>query len=160
MLRNSSLTLILMLVFAASGHAVVLEKIAAVVNERIITVSDLEDEMAISRHLGETLDKPQVIDVMIERELVAKEAGRLGIAISVDEITMSVLHFEETFPSKDEFDRFLKRYELNLKDLTSRFSMSIVVDKVRQQKDAISAGRYEKWLDEARKKSDVKIVNK
>lgn len=159
MFRKSFMTVAMAFLLAATGHAGVLERILAVVNDRVITLTDVDEEAAVLQQLGKTVNGKQVLDILIERDVVVKEAGRLGITVSMDEITRSVLSFEETFPSKGEFDLFLKRYEMNLNDLSNRFYSAIAVERVRQQKDTISEGRYEKWLEEALKKADIRIVN-
>lgn len=158
MSKRFLLMLVLGVSFTASAHAVVVEKIAAVVNDRVITMTDLEEEAAVRKQSGESADMPAVLDFIIERELVSAEAGRLGLTVTINEVTNAVLLFEETFPSRNEFDRFLELYELDIQDLSRRFATSIAVDKVRQQKEAVSTGRYEKWLIDARKKADIKIM--
>lgn len=158
MIKYALQTILFVLVLIASGHAETIEKIVAVVNDKVITMSDLEEEVAIRRQLGEGAEKGAVLNSVIDAEIVSIEAGRLGIAVTMDEVTTAVLHFEETFSSKEEFNRFLDIYELNIQDLSRRFAISISVNKVREQKEAISLGRYEKWLTEARKKADIRIM--
>jgi hypothetical protein len=158
MLKYTLLTLILVAAFTPPGHTEVIERIEAVVNEKAITKSDLDEEMAIRRQLGEGVERKRVLDSIIEWELVSKEAGRLGITVSVEEVTGEMLRFEGTFPSKDEFKSFLDSYELNVKDLSRRFAASIAVEKVRRQKEGISPGRYEKWLSDIMRRSDIRII--
>src|SRR3989304_1159798 len=159
MLKYVLQTILVIIVLITSAHAEVIEKIAAVVNDKVITMTDLEEETAVRKQSGEKIDEAAVLDFIIERELVSAEAGRLGLAVTINEVTDAVLLFEETFPSRNEFDRFLELYELDVQGLSRRFASSIAVDKVRQQKEAVSAGRYEKWLTEARKKANIKILN-
>jgi len=159
MLKYVLQTILVIIVLITSAHAEVIEKIAAVVNDKVITMTDLEEETAVRKQSGENIDEAAVLDFIIERELVSAEAGRLGLAVTINEVTDAVLLFEETFPSRNEFDRFLELYELDVQGLSRRFASSIAVDKVRQQKEAVSAGRYEKWLTEARKKANIKILN-
>lgn len=151
-------TILVIIVLITAAHAEVIEKIAAVVNDKVITMTDLEEEAAVRKQSGESADMAAVLDFIIERELVSAEAGRLGLTVTINEVTNAVLLFEETFPSRNEFDRFLELYELDIQDLSRRFASSIAVDKVRQQKEAVSTGRYEKWLIDARKKADIKIM--
>ncbi|MDO8446407.1 MAG: SurA N-terminal domain-containing protein [Deltaproteobacteria bacterium] len=158
MLKYALQILFFISVLTASSHAEVVERIAAVVNNDVITMTDLEEEAAVRKQSGDSADMPAVLDFIIERELVSAEAGRLGLTVTINEVTNAVLLFEETFPSRNEFDRFLELYELDIQDLSRRFASSIAVDKVRQQKEAVSTGRYEKWLMEARKKADIKIM--
>lgn len=158
MSKYSILTFILAIALSASGRAEIVERIAAVVNDKVITMSDMEEETAIRRQMGTVADKAAVLDSMIERYIVSVEANRLGITVTMDEVGREIVSFENTFPSGEEFKRFLETYEMSIQDLSKRFASSIAVLKVRQQKDAVTAGRYEKWLDEAKKKAEIRIL--
>jgi hypothetical protein len=122
-------------------------------------MSDLKEEMALRSQFGVSADKAEVLNYLVEREIVSAEAGRLGLTITMDDVTKEIVRFEETFSSRSEFNRFLETYELSIRDLSRRFASSIAVDKVRQQKEGTSAGKYDKWLSEEKKKADIKIVN-
>lgn len=156
--RNILLMIFFLSALTAVTYAEVIEGIAAVVNDRVLTLTDLEEEFAIRKQLGDSVDKAAVIDSLIEREVVSDEAGRLGLTAAMDEVSREIIRFEGTFPSKEEFNRFLSAYELDLQELSRRFASYIATSKVRQQKEAISPGRYEKWLEEAKKKGDIRIV--
>lgn len=157
---NRSLIFLILFGFALAAvtYAEVVEKIVAVVNDKVITLSDLEEETAIERQLGNTADKAGILDHIIEREIVSAEAGRVGLTVTIDEVSREIIRFEGTFPSREDFDRFLSTYEMGLQELSRRFASYIAVSKVRQQKEAISPDRYEKWLAEAKKKGDIKIM--
>ena len=159
MAKNTLLTLFFVFLIAATANAEVVEKIVAVVSDKVITLSDLEEEAAIERQLGNTADKAKILDHMIEKEIVSAEAGRLGLTVVMDEVSREIVRFEGTFPSREAFNRFLSAYELDLQELSRRFASYIAVSKVRQQKEAISPDRYEKWLAEMKKKVDIRIVN-
>lgn len=158
---NKNILFPIFLAFAITAvvYAEVVEKTVAIVNDKVITLSDLEEESAIERQLGNTADKTGILDSMIEKEIVSAEAGRIGLTVAMDEVSREIIRFEGTFPSKEDFDRFLSAYELDLQELSRRFASYIAVSKVRQQKEAISPDRYEKWLAEAKKKADIRIVS-
>lgn len=158
MLKRTLFILIIAVSFPVAVYAEVVERIVAVVNDKVITMSDLKEEMAIRRQFGGSADRAEVLDYMIEREIASAEAGRLGLTITMDDVTKEIVRFEETFPSRSEFNSFLESYELSIHDLSRRFVSSIAVDRVRQQKEGTSAGRYDKWLSEAKKKADIRIV--
>ena len=98
MLKYVLQTILVIIVLITSAHAEVIEKIAAVVNDKVITMTDLEEETAVRKQSGENIDEAAVLDFIIERELVSAEAGRLGLAVTINEVTDAVLLFEETFP--------------------------------------------------------------
>ncbi|MBF8250702.1 MAG: Chaperone SurA [Deltaproteobacteria bacterium] len=158
MFRHTLLILIIAASLSVAVDAEVVERIVAVVNDKVITMSDLKEEMAIRRQFGVSADKAEALSYLIEREIVSAEAGRLGLTITMDDVTKEIVRFEETFLSRSEFALFLETYELDLKDLSRKFASSIVVDKVREQKEGTSAGRYDKWLSEAKKKADIRIL--
>ena len=157
--RNLLFSILFVSALTAVTYAEVIERVVAVVNDRVITLSDLEEEVAIERQLGNTADKAGILDHMIEKEIVSAEAGRVGLTVSMDEVSREIVRFEGTFPSREGFDRFLNAYELDLKELSRRFASYLAVSKIRQQKEAISPDRYEKWLVDAKKKADIRIVN-
>lgn len=159
MLKRTLLILVLASFISAAVNAEVVERVLAVVNDRAITMTDLDEETAILTQLGVSVDRSELLDALITRLIVNAEAGRLGLTITMDEVTREIVRFEETFPSRSEFNIFLKNHELNVKDLSRRFASSIAVERVREQKSGVSEGRYEKWLAEARKKADIKIFN-
>ena len=159
MLKHILLILIIALYLPVAVDAEVVERIVAVVNDKVITMSDLKEEMAIRGQFGVSADRTEALNYLIEREIVSAEAGRLGLTITMDDVTKEIVRFEETFPSKSEFNLFLESYELSIQDLSRRFASSIAADKVREQKEGTSAGRYDKWLSEAKKKGDIKILN-
>lgn len=159
MLIRTLLILILAASLSVAVDAEVVERIVAVVNDNVITMGDLKEEMAIRRQFGVTADKAEVLNYLIEREIVSDEAGRLGLTITMDDVTKEIVRFEETFPSRSEFNHFLESYELDLKDLSRKLASSIAVDIVKEQKEGTSAGRYDKWLSEAKKKADIRILN-
>src|SRR4030067_2157174 len=158
MLIRTLLILILAASLSVVVDAEVVERIVDVVNDNVITMSDLKEEMAIRRQFGVTADKAEVLNYLIEREIVSDELGRLGLPITMDDGTKGIVRFEETFPSRSEFNLFLEGYELDLNYLPRKFASSIAVYKVREQKEGASAGRYDKWLSEAEKKGDLKIM--
>ncbi|MEK6725348.1 MAG: SurA N-terminal domain-containing protein [Deltaproteobacteria bacterium] len=159
MLIRALLICILAASFPLAVDAEVVERIVAVVNDKVITMSDLKEETAIRSQFGVSADKAEVLNYLIEREIVSAEAGRLGLTITMDDVTKEIVRFEESFPSRSEFNRFLETYELSIQDLSRSFASSVAAYKVREQKEGTSAGRYDKWLSEAKKKADIRIVN-
>lgn len=146
-------------VLIVSVNAAVVEKIVAVVNNNVITLSDLEEETYIERQLGNTSDKAKILDYMIEEKIVSAEASRLGLVVAMDEVTARIVYFQGTFPSREEFGRFLDTYEISLQELSRKFASRIAVNMVRQQKEGISPGRYEKWFSDTKKKADIKMMD-
>lgn len=97
MLKRTLFILIIAVSFPVAVYAEVVERIVAVVNDKVITMSDLKEEMAIRRQFGGSADRAEVLDYMIEREIASAEAGRLGLTITMDDVTKEIVRFEEHF---------------------------------------------------------------
>lgn len=87
------------LLLAAGAHAEVVDRIVAVVNESIITASELDAATAVIAKgfrpgVNETIDKgalkQDVLDSLIEKKLVRQAADRAGIGVSDVEIENAI----------------------------------------------------------------------
>lgn len=94
MLIRALLICILAASFPLAVDAEVVERIVAVVNDKVITMSDLKEETAIRSQFGVSADKAEVLNYLIEREIVSAEAGRLGLTITMDDVTKEIVRFE------------------------------------------------------------------
>ncbi|MDR3441192.1 peptidylprolyl isomerase [Telmatospirillum sp.] len=107
MLRTSFLQVlrgfaVLLLFSSASLHAQETQRVAAVVNNDIISLHDLEQRMRlalVSSNLPDTLESrsrigPQVLRSLIDERLKTQEAERLKINIAASEIASSLANIE------------------------------------------------------------------
>ena len=106
MTRPISLLLVLALVALAPAHAaelskrgVMLDRVAAIVNENVIPQSELDDQIAIiSQRLAEQRTamppqdvlRKQVLDRLIVQEVQLQRAGRLGLKISDEQLNAAL----------------------------------------------------------------------
>jgi len=89
-----SITLLAMLLaFSLQGTAsgsVVVDRVVAIVNDEIITMSDLEREIATNKKTDGKQDERVVLEDMIDRKLQMASAKRVGMDVTDKELTEAV----------------------------------------------------------------------
>jgi peptidyl-prolyl cis-trans isomerase SurA len=97
MLKNavlSSITILaILLSFTLQGTAsgsVVVDRVVAIVNDEIITMSDLEREIANNKKTDGKQDERVVLEDMIDRKLQMASAKRVGMDVTDKELTEAV----------------------------------------------------------------------
>jgi peptidyl-prolyl cis-trans isomerase SurA len=98
MLRRAALTAVLAATVAARAYAQHVDGIAAVVNEEAILESDVEEQLYLllmraqqqpDSSVVDTLRR-QVLEQLIDDKLIVKEAQRLGLTVSDNEVNRAV----------------------------------------------------------------------
>ena len=125
----------LVLLFASKGAsaAEVADKIVAVVNDDLITLSEL-NEMAAK--VNSNPDAPQedqkaVLDQMIELKLLEQEANRLGISASEREIDAAIDSVKRQYNLTDEqMTEALKKQNLTPEAFREQWRVQILGNKV------------------------------
>jgi peptidyl-prolyl cis-trans isomerase SurA len=97
MFKNTVLTSItlfaILFVFSLQGTAsgsVVVDRVVAVVNDDIITMSDLQREMATNKKTEGTQDERVVLENMIDRKLQMAAAKRVGMDVTDKELSDAI----------------------------------------------------------------------
>lgn len=125
----------LILLFTPALLAQTIDRIIAVVNNEIITQSDVNRVVAAIEvdpgKLKEKLNeiKENIINQMIEEKLILCEAKRVGIKIDEFIIDEHIEEVKEKFPSEEEFEKALAAQELTLKNLRDRFCDQEIMKK-------------------------------
>lgn len=88
--------------------------------ERRLFAGSIVDELTL---------KNIVIDSLIEERLILSEAGRRNIKVTPEEIESRYKSFKSSFPSEDEFRKYMKRLDLNEKTLKKRLEEKLKIDK-------------------------------
>ena len=127
------------LFLAGPGHAEIVDRIVAVVNDEIITMSEL-DQMAKmiqaqagtnpkSRE-GQAL-KREMLEALIDRKLAKAEAKRRGIIISDKELDMAMEDFKKKngLPDDAALNQALGKAGLTLKELQQQ-----IADQIQQER--------------------------
>lgn len=109
--------------------AITVESIAATIESRIITTGDVVAESKIIKvHSSAGVTLPiegsfsrELLDQMINRELVYREAVRANFESDGDSFIDDMLQFEKKFSKPEEFPLFLKEEGLLLGDIVEWF---------------------------------------
>ncbi|MBI4550526.1 MAG: peptidylprolyl isomerase [Candidatus Omnitrophica bacterium] len=125
-------------------RAEMLDKVAAIVNDEVITQSEL-DQLLLTVYqqyrqafAGEELVRKMnearmtLLQQMIEDKLVYQESQRLKVTVSEEEIKERLEEFKGRFPNEDEFEKILARQGLTLTKLRERYREQIAIRKLQQ----------------------------
>lgn len=128
---------------AAEGGREILDKVVAVVNDEIITQSELDQllgpvyEQFRKAYSGSDFSRKMeearygLLMQLIEDRLVYQEAKRLGIEVTEEEINERLESFKEKF-KKDDFERLLREQGLSVSKLKDRYKEQISIRKLHQ----------------------------
>lgn len=116
-----------------SNSAELVDKIVAVVNDDVITLSDL-NEMAAK--INSSPDAPQedqkaILDQMVELKLLEQEAKKLGISVTEKEVDTALEGVKNQFNLTDEqMDEVLKKRNLTPQAFRDQWRIQILGNKV------------------------------
>jgi hypothetical protein len=154
------LSIILLLSFFCTiSFAEVLDKVVAYIDDEAITLSELEEEYASSIEVKPTLSKLQVLDTIINRRLLIREAKKLRFE-APDETTLLDEYVDIKVKAlikirDSEMEEF---YNNNRKEFEG-VEFEGVKDRIElylQEKEVNR--RLKEHISELQKKSDIKIM--
>lgn len=129
----------LLICVAVGAQAQEENRIAAVVNNQIVTLDDLSARVALvlaSSNLPDTAQnrqrlEPRILHQMIDEKLELQEADRLGITVSKSEVDKAVAGIEQrnNMP-KDGVAAYLRRLGIPMSALTDQLRAEITWSKV------------------------------
>ncbi len=133
----------LFFIFSPISSAQTIDKIVAIVNDEVITQSDVNRVLATieaeyrtvcsraPQELAQKLKqaKENIVKQMVEERLILSVAKRYEIEIGEDRIEARIEQIKEGFPNEEEFERALDIQGLTLKDLGARFSDQEIMKK-------------------------------
>lgn len=98
-----TLTMLIVSLPAISYSLTTADKVVAVVNEEIITLSELEEEaIDTNEELEEKLEMRTVLDKMIDKEILDQEAAKRGITVSDEELEATINELKARFNITEE----------------------------------------------------------
>ena len=143
--KNISLQILaigLFFVFCVISSAQTIDKIVAIVNDEVITQSDVDRVLAtIEAECKSVYSNPQelaqklkqakenIINQMTEEKLILSEAKRYDIKIEEEKVEGRIEQIKESFPNDEEFEQVLDIQGLTLKDLRDRFRDQEIMKK-------------------------------
>lgn len=142
----SSIVISAILLSAAAVRAELLDKIAIVVNNEIITDSEIQHAMAPiyaqyrTMYKGPDLVKKleearqRIVQQMIEDKLILSEAKKLNIEVEDKEIDARLDETIRHIGSKESFQRALAEQGIALKDVRARYREQLMTRKLIDQK--------------------------
>jgi peptidyl-prolyl cis-trans isomerase SurA len=161
-----ALVAVFVLVFAAvSRGAILLDRVVAVVNQEVITWSDLYKDMEsdASPQLREMKpaerlevfkkNESSFLDTLINFKLQVQEAKKLGFTVSDDEVREAVDGIKKKYAMTDSvFKESLKKEGFTFEEYTKRLRDQILVGKVVNQqirsKILITDAEVKRYLEE------------
>jgi peptidyl-prolyl cis-trans isomerase SurA len=135
------------------------EGIAAVVNQDVISMTDLGDRMRLILVSSGLPNAPevrekvgrQVIDSLIEEQLMMQEAGKQGVEVSESEIDQgfAALAAQNKIPS-EEFKKMVQGSGVNLntmrRQIKAQMGWTKVIQKVMRPKITVTDGDIDEYL--------------
>lgn len=137
--------LLTLAIFCTKPHlyaAEVVDKIAAVVNDDVITQSELEESMLPfiadyrlrygEEKLKDKVDeaKQDALNRLIEEKLILQEAKKTDITVSEQEIDEMLQHVKSRFESEEEFRYALEESGATMTKLKQRYKEQIMMRKL------------------------------
>ncbi len=127
-------SLLLLLLLLQPAHGRVIDRIVAVVNDDIITLSELR--MATSAFLaeleggkmeGDGAVERKVLEMLIEERLILQAAERMGISVTERDVDRAIEEIKERSGMDDEtFMRLLARNRMDYEDYRMRIRKEII----------------------------------
>ncbi len=141
-------------------------RIAAVVNDAIITDSDLGARLTIvesSANLPDTPEnrkrlQPQVLRSLIDEKLQMQEAKRLGISVSKDDVAQGMAELEQrNHMPKGGLDQYLKARGISRSSLVDQLTASIAYSRIVQNRVSQDVQVSDDEIDETMKRIEADI---
>lgn len=141
MRRILPLLLLLLLLLASNLRAVTVDRIAAVIDRQVLTVSEISQMVAIRffprAAEGEDEHRREVLDALIAQALRYRDVERFGAQdIPRDTIEARLLEIERRFASRAEFEAALAAAELSADELQALVKRQLQVEAYIQERFA------------------------
>ncbi|MFH0839345.1 MAG: peptidylprolyl isomerase [Candidatus Omnitrophota bacterium] len=135
-------TLIIAIMGSHSLYGAVVDGTVAVVNNEVITESELNDALnPIYEQLKATSPRDEleihfedarkeILQQLIEDKLILQEAKRQKVFVSSDEIKTKLSELKAKFPSEEEFEKSLRTSFMTLKNLKDRIKDQLMMARL------------------------------
>ncbi|MBI1747948.1 MAG: SurA N-terminal domain-containing protein [Acidobacteria bacterium] len=132
-----SISMLLAWLVLGQVPAEVVDRIAAIVNEEIITESDVGLAMALDaqRSPDTVASRPEVLKRLIAERLIVQESKNAPpVTISQEALADALQKVQEPFPSTAAFDRLLRRYGITRAEFQQQIRKKLWVLKLIDQR--------------------------
>jgi hypothetical protein len=158
-LHRNIFFLALLFLLRADSLAEVIDRVVAFVDDNAITMSELEEEYARAEKITPDITRREVLETMVNRFVMLREAKRLRMEAPDDEklledyIDIKVAAFIKV--SDDEIKEF---YEAN-RDQFGGQELAALRDKIEQYlREREINNKLKKHIEELREKAYIKII--
>ncbi len=162
---------LIQLTLAGTGVAEVVDRIVAVVNNEIITLSELQnmaktiEAQSGVKPTGQDEKKMQreMLDGLIDRKLAKAEAQRRGIAVADKEVDEALVRFKQrnNIPNDEAFAKGLAQAGLSLKEFKQQIADQMIQERllvvVVGAKVSISDAEVRRLYDQRFKKGGAQV---
>jgi len=133
--------LVLLMLLAAPAAAVTVDRIAAVIDGQVVTVSEIAQmaEIRFFARLAQSDDdhRREILDALIAQALRYRDVERFGAQdLSADTIEARFLEIQRRFPSEAEFNAALARAELSADEVRALVKRQLQVEAYIQERFA------------------------
>jgi peptidyl-prolyl cis-trans isomerase SurA len=125
--------LVFFFVSKSSHSAELIDKIVAVVNDDLITLSELKERAALlnSNPDAPKQDEKSILDQMIEQRLLEQEAKKLGISVTENEVDAALEGVKKNFNLTDEqMIEVLKKQNLTPEVFREQWRIQLLANKL------------------------------
>ncbi len=138
--------LIVSFIFIGVTRAEIIDKVIAVVNNEVITQSELDrilipiyiqyKEIYNEEELAEKIDgaRRELLSQMIEDKLILQEARKEGILANEEEIGKYINEIKNKFTNEEEFEEILASQNMSINSLKKKYAEQIKMKKIFERR--------------------------
>lgn len=136
--KSLALALVLVLLGVGAGAAKVVDRVVAVVNDEVISLSELEmmakslQPGMASRFANEKALQQQMLEALIDQKLAKAEAKRRGIEVTDKELAQALEEFKKQnhLPDDAALAQALAKADMTLEELKQKIKDQIIQDRL------------------------------
>ncbi len=154
---SACMWLLLSLVLIPGGNSSkareLIDKVAAVVNDEVITLSEVREELKKRSRGNQKLSEKEVLDQIIEEKLIEQEGKKLGVSVSDEEVNSMVEAIKARYNLEEKgMEKVLSEQNISFEEFKEQLKMQLltkkVLDKYLTSKIAVTDQEIEKYYIE------------
>lgn len=156
------------LFFLNTAYAKNVDRIVAKVNDDIVLQSELNENVSsfVSQaqlSVASSEMKKKILDQMIDEKILLQEAKKENIEISDDEIKTAFQNLRDKFPTKEDFNRELRKQNLTILEvqanLVKQLKIMRLIEKNVKRKIQVSSKEIDEYASGRTNQSKDEIKN-
>lgn len=130
-IRTTIITGLIIMITGICYATEVIDRIVAVVNDDLITLSDLNRYISSIPPGTAEIDRDRVLNDLVEQMILEQEAAKLGITVSDPEIDMSIENIRtKAGMSHEQMEEMLKKENLTKEQFRKQWRLQIISGKL------------------------------